>query len=95
VGAHPLGASPYGALDMAGNVWEWVNDWYDSGYYANSPESNPQGPATGTYRVLRGGDWHNYDDELRVAYRLYSYDGGWPTHQSDDIGFRCVAAPGK
>jgi formylglycine-generating enzyme required for sulfatase activity len=58
VGSYPLGASPYGALDMAGNVWEWVNDWYDSGYYSVSPYSNPQGPDSGIYRVLRGGSWY-------------------------------------
>ena len=57
VGSYPAGASPYGALDMAGNVWEWVNDWYDGSYYSSSPGSNPPGPATGSYRVLRGGDW--------------------------------------
>ncbi len=55
VGSYPSGASPYGALDMAGNVWEWVADWYDSGYYGNAPSENPQGPSSGGYRVLRGG----------------------------------------
>ena len=55
VGSYPAGASPYGVMDMAGNVWEWVNDWYLDGYYSSSPYSNPLGPLTGTYRVLRGG----------------------------------------
>jgi formylglycine-generating enzyme required for sulfatase activity len=59
VGSYPKGASPYGALDMAGNVWEWVADWYDAAYYAGSPRSNPTGPADGEYRVLRGGCWNN------------------------------------
>jgi formylglycine-generating enzyme required for sulfatase activity len=57
VGSYPLGASPYGALDMAGNVWEWVNDWYSSSYYSVSPYANPPGPETGSFRVVRGGSW--------------------------------------
>ena len=57
VGSFPAGASPYGALDMAGNVWEWVGDWYDGGYYSQSPSENPQGPDSGEYRVIRGGSW--------------------------------------
>ena len=91
VGSYPAGASPYGALDMAGNVWEWVNDWYNGSYYSSSPGSNPPGPATGSYRVLRGGSWNNYgSDYLRAAYRNYCY----PTNAYDFVGFRCVAAPG-
>jgi eukaryotic-like serine/threonine-protein kinase len=92
VGAYPAGASPYGALDMAGNVWEWVNDWYRSDYYASSPGSNPQGPATGKDWVLRGGSWGYRDNDLRVANR--SYDSN-PTFQLDFVGFRCAAAPGR
>jgi formylglycine-generating enzyme required for sulfatase activity len=91
VGSYPAGASPYGTLDMAGNVWEWVNDWYDGGYYGASPGSNPPGPATGSYRVLRGGSWHLSVGNLRAAYR-YGYFT--PTNVSGDVGFRCVAAPG-
>ena len=91
VGSYPAGASPYGALDMAGNVWEWVNDWYNGSYYSSSPGSNPPGPATGSYRVLRGGSWIHYPgDSLRAAYR----NGTYPTHAYFIIGFRCVAAPG-
>jgi formylglycine-generating enzyme required for sulfatase activity len=60
VGSYPNGASPYEALDMAGNVWEWVADWYDEGYYSQSPGRNPPGPDSGEYRVLRGGSWGNY-----------------------------------
>jgi len=67
----PLGASPYGVMDMAGNVWEWVNDWYDVGYYSVLPYSNPPGPETGTYRVLRGGSWSGSDNGLRMAFRGY------------------------
>ena len=92
VGSYPVGASPYGALDMAGNVWEWVNDWYDGSYYSSSPDSNPQGPAAGTYRVLRGGGWTATGGSLRAASRYYYRS---PTYQISGIGFRCAAAPGR
>ena len=55
VGSFPEGASPYGAMDMAGNVWEWVADWYDEDYYAQAEKENPAGPAVGVDKVLRGG----------------------------------------
>ena len=92
VGSYPAGASPYGALDMAGNVWEWVNDWWDGGYYSVSPGSNPQGPATGSYRVPKGGGWFNgsNDGYLRASNRGYLY----PTVQHYLLGFRCAATPG-
>ncbi|NLE43444.1 MAG: SUMF1/EgtB/PvdO family nonheme iron enzyme [Chloroflexi bacterium] len=89
VGDYPSGASPYGALDMAGNAWEWVNDWYDPDYYDNSPYSNPQGPETGSQKVWRGGSWYHNDSVLRVASR-YPYP---PTPQYFFVGFRCVADP--
>jgi formylglycine-generating enzyme required for sulfatase activity len=89
VGSYPAGASPYGALDMAGNVWEWVSDWWQVEYYSVSPGSNPTGPATGNDRVLRGGGWGSYDYYLRAAGRG-AFD---PTNQGYDVGFRCVAAP--
>ncbi len=85
VGSYPSGASPYGVMDMAGNVWEWVSDWYDGGYYSVSPATNPQGPTTGTYRVLRGGSWYS-DGGVRSAYRCYDDPGYWVVC----YGFRCV-----
>ena len=71
MGSYPSGASPYGALDMAGNVWEWVNDWYDGNYYGVSPYRNPPGPASGSYKVLRGGSWLNDAYYVRAANRDY------------------------
>ena len=85
VGSYDSGKSPYGAYDMAGNVWEWVNDYYQSDYYADNA-SNPQGPTSSEYRVLRGGSWINFGNIVR------SNDRGWndPTYASDFLGFRCA-----
>ncbi len=91
VGSYPLGASPYGALDLAGNVWEWVNDWYQSDYYSVSPPSNPPGPTTGTYQVVRGGGWDYPDYYLRAADRSSVSP---PGDRYDKLGFRCAAPPG-
>ncbi len=89
VGKYPAGASIYGALDMAGNVWEWVADWYDASYYANSPSSNPQGPSSGDWRVLRGGAWYNDINDARSAGRVW----GFPSNANYLIGFRCARSP--
>ena len=82
------GASQYGALDMAGNVYEWVNDWFDDTYYSTSPYANPPGPVTGDYKVMRGGGWINIAYFLRVAFR--NSTGGNP--RSSYNGFRCAAS---
>lgn len=86
VGSHPTGASPYGALDMAGNVWEWTTDWYDPHYYASSPESNPSS-SSGTYRALRGGAWNGSENDVRCAVR----DADDPGSRRYDLGFRVVS----
>jgi eukaryotic-like serine/threonine-protein kinase len=85
VGSYPSGASPYGALDMAGNGLEWVSDWYDPNYYASSPSSNPTGPVTGQERVLRGGSWFYEALYLRTADR----DRVSSDERRDLLGFRC------
>ena len=90
VGSYPLGASPYGLMDMAGNVGEWVADWYDSDYYSVSPYSNPPGPSTGDYRVRRGGYWRMNWPYVRAAMRLEN----WPDDMGSPYGgFRCARSP--
>ena len=92
VGSYPSGASPYGALDMAGNVWEWVSDWWDGSYYASQTSwNNPTGPSTGTYKVLRGGSWLYGWTDLRTAARNIYY----PDLDSYSVGFRCVSPSGN
>ena len=86
VGSFPAGESPFGALDMAGNVWEWVSDWYDSNYYSNSPLKNPAGPVTGDSRVVRGGSWANDEGFISSFYR----QGNDPMEINTTIGFRCL-----
>jgi predicted extracellular nuclease len=90
LGSYPAGASPYEALDMADNVIEWVNDWWQYDYYSVSPGSNPPGPANGYGKVLRGGAFSTYSEFLRVAYRSYSD----PPFQGNGGGFRCAAGAG-
>ncbi|MBI3890641.1 MAG: SUMF1/EgtB/PvdO family nonheme iron enzyme [Candidatus Wallbacteria bacterium] len=84
VGSYPLGRSPLGCLDMAGNVWEWCADWYGEHYYENSPSKDPQGPENGCARVLRGGGWYYYDIGVHIHFRGV----GNPRNQCDTVGFR-------
>jgi serine/threonine-protein kinase len=88
VGSYPQGISPYGALDMAGNVWEWVKDWHQETYYADAPTSNPTGPSSGDGRVLRGGSWNHDRNDIRASMRIWSN----PAEAIDNFGFRCAVS---
>jgi formylglycine-generating enzyme required for sulfatase activity len=89
IGSIPDGASWVGALDMSGNVWKWVEDWYDSSYYGSLGDGmvNPTGPASGTYRVFRGGSWIDSNpDSFRATFRLMFH----PYYGNYRGGFRCA-----
>ena len=86
VGSYPDGASPYGVYDMAGNVWEWVNDWHNDSYYQNSPYSNPLGPDTGQHRLIRGGSWFTYYVNVTTTVRYWRK----PADVFEGLGFRCA-----
>jgi formylglycine-generating enzyme required for sulfatase activity len=89
VGTYPGGASWCGALDMAGNVWEWVNDWWSEDYYAHSPADSPQGPDSGTLRVARGGSWFDESWRMSPSCRKALTPSSYRMHW---VGFRCVVS---
>lgn len=87
VDSFPESVSPYGAYNMAGNMMEWVADWYDIEYYANSPAENPQGPETGSFKIFRGGSWINNSGNTRTTYRFPKL----PVLTYTTTGFRCAS----
>jgi formylglycine-generating enzyme required for sulfatase activity len=86
VGQYPSGASPYGALDMTGNVWEWTQDWYSPTYYAHSEKRNPTGPESGKSRVLRGASWHHSSVISLAAFRITQP----ASSRTNLMGIRCA-----
>lgn len=88
-GSYVAGTSPYGLLDISGNAWEWVNDWYLDVFYEVSPFRNPKGPPSGERRIVRGGSWNYGAILLRAANRQYYA----PAYTNDDLGLRCVRSP--
>ena len=89
VGCFPRGVSSYGCEDMAGNVWEWCHDWFDSEYYSKSPQKDPPGPETGSDRVVRGGFWGSDAGICRSAYRNFNV----PAFRAGGAGFRLLRTP--
>jgi sulfatase modifying factor 1 len=87
VGSYEAGKSPYGVYDMAGNVWEWVADWYDEHYYEHSPPRNPKGPPSSGFKVIRSSGWHVETPLVRIFTRVKSD----PRNRNDSTGFRCAA----
>jgi formylglycine-generating enzyme required for sulfatase activity len=86
VGRYEPGKTPDGVYDLAGNLWEWVADWYDPTYYQFSVRDNPKGPSAGPLRALRGGAWNNDSKAIRSSNRA----GYAPDARRNDVGFRCA-----
>jgi iron(II)-dependent oxidoreductase len=88
VGSYPGGSSPFGVHDMAGNVREWVADWFQNDYYKHGPERDPSGPTAGVQKVLRGGSWFDSRIDVSTTARTSAPPGG----RDPRVGFRCAKA---
>ncbi len=86
VGSYEKGKSDYGVYDLSGNVSEWVQDWHDPEYYLFSPKKNPQGPKKGKYKIIRGGNWRNGAEDVRLTYRNATVS----KVRNQTVGFRCA-----
>jgi serine/threonine-protein kinase len=86
VGKYPGGRSPYGCNDMAANVWEWCADWHDQKFYESGTKTNPKGPPTGRYRIIRGGSWTSGAEDVRTTLRGKAD----PKGRMVNLGFRCA-----
>lgn len=86
VGSYEAGKSDYGVYDLSGNVSEWTSDWHDAEYFIFSPPKNPQGPEKGKYKVVRGGNWMNNAEDIRLTYRGATV----PKLKAKTTGFRCA-----
>jgi serine/threonine-protein kinase len=94
VGSLPEGASPFGALDMSGNVYEWVADYYSTSYYAGMPARNPAGPASGEGRVYRGGSWSSRAEQELFSLTVVGRKWNYAVLSRDNLGFRCAQSAG-
>ena len=89
VGSFPGNVSPYGAFDMAGNVWEWTSDWREDGFYGRSSSRDPKNKAPSSERIIRGGSWSFAGNGARASYRYFEE----PDTRDDALGFRCALNP--
>jgi formylglycine-generating enzyme required for sulfatase activity len=86
IGSFSFDKSPYGVLDLAGNVSEWTSSLYQRGYYATMPRSNPRGPDRGDFRIYRGGSWESREEKTQATTRDWSF----PEERYETVGFRCA-----